>query len=308
MKIHQLSADEAIASLRTTQQGLLSSEAARRLLGYGPNRVQKITRESLLLRFLKQFTRFFSLILWVAAGLAFFAEWGAPGQGMAKVGYAIIAVILVSGLVSFWQEYRVEQTLAAFRKLLPKQVKVLREDKVVLINAELLVPGDIILLEQGDYIPADCRLIEAFSIRVNNATVTLESLPKARDVAPSEESELILGKNILLAGTSMVSGQAKAVVFARGMVSPLRKENARLSRLIAGLTVLIGLVFFAIGWAIDVPFWEDFIFAIGIIVALVPEGLLPTMTLALVLPPSAWQNEMSLFVTCLRSKRWGLLR
>jgi sodium/potassium-transporting ATPase subunit alpha len=300
MKIHQLSADEAIASLRSTPQGLLSAEATRRLLEYGPNRVQKVTRESLILRFLKQFTQFFSLILWVAAGLAFLAEWSAPGQGMAKVGYAIIAVILVSGLFSFWQEYRVEQTLAALRKLLPQQVKVSREDKVTQIDVEQLVPGDIVLLEQGDYIPADCRLIEAFGVRVNNATVTGESLPKARDSAASEESELIHSKNILLAGTSMVSGQAKAVVFATGMhtelgkiahltqtsgavVSPLRKEIAHLSRLIATLAVLIGLVFFAIGWAIGVPFWQDFIFSIGIIVAMVPEGLLPTLTLALVL-------------------------
>lgn len=300
MKIHQLSADEAIASLRSTPQGLLSAEAARRLLEYGPNRVQKVARESLILRFLKEFTQFFSLILWVAAGLAFLAEWSAPGQGMAKVGYAIIAVILVSGLFSFWQEYRVEQTLAALRKLLPQQVKVSREGKVAQVDVEQLVPGDVVLLEQGDYIPADCRLIEAFSVRVNNATVTGESLPKARDSAPAEESELIHGKNILLAGTSMVSGQAKAVVFATGMhtelgkiahltqaagevVSPLRKEVAHLSRLIAALAILIGLVFFAIGWAIGVPFWEDFIFAIGIIVAMVPEGLLPTLTLALVL-------------------------
>lgn len=300
MKIHQLSADEAIASLRSTPQGLLSAEATRRLLEFGPNRVQKVTRESLILRFLKQFTQFFSLILWVAAGLAFLAEWSTPGQGMAKVGYAIIAVILVSGLFSFWQEYRVEQTLAALRKLLPQQVKVSREDKVAQIDMEQLVPGDIVLLEQGDYIPADCRLIEAFGVRVNNATVTGESLPKARDIAPSEESELIHGKNILLAGTSMVSGQAKAVVFATGMhtelgkiahltqvsgeaISPLQREVAHLSRMIAALAVLIGLVFFAIGWAIGVPFWQDFIFAIGIIVAMVPEGLRPTLTLALVL-------------------------
>src|SRR5664280_2801162 len=300
MKIHQLSADEAIASLRSTPQGLLSAEATRRLLEYGPNRVQKVTRESLILRFLKQFTQFFSLILWVAAGLAFLAEWSDPGQGMAKVGYAIIAVILVSGLFSFWQEYRVEQTLAALRKLLPQQVKVSREDKVTQIDVEQLVPGDIVLLEQGDYIPADCRLIEAFGVRVNNASVTGESLPIAREAGPSEADDLIDSKNVVLAGTSMLAGQAKGVVFATGMhtefgkiahltqtageeVSPLRKEIAHLSRVTAILAVLIGLVFFSLGWMIGIPLWKAFIFAIGIIVAMVPEGLLPTLTLALVL-------------------------
>ena len=163
------------------------------------------------------------------------------------------------------------------------------------------MPGDIVLFEQGDNIPADCRLIEAFGVRVNTATITGESLPKARDAEPSEADELIHSKNILLAGTSMVSGEAKAVVFATGMhteirqdrashadepgagASPLRREIAHLSRWIAILAVVIGLLFFAIGWALGVPFWDDFIFAIGIIVAMVPEGLLPTLTLALVL-------------------------
>jgi magnesium-transporting ATPase (P-type) len=249
---------------------------------------------------LKEFVHFFSLILWVAAGLAFVAEWSAPGQGMAKIGYAIVAVILVSGVFSFWQEYRVEQTLAVLRKLLPQQVKVVRDGKVTQGSAEQLVPGDIVLLEQGDNIPADCRLVEAFGVRVNNAAVTGESLPKARDARPSEAEELIYGKNIVLAGTSMVSGQARAVVFATGIhtefgkiahltqtageaVSPLGKELAHLSRLIAVLAVAIGLLFFAIGRMIGVSFWQDVIFAIGIIVAMVPEGLLPTLTLSLVL-------------------------
>ena len=255
---------------------------------------------SLWLRLLREFITFFSLILWIAAGLAFFAEWSDPGQGMAKVGYAIVTVILVSGLFSFWQEYRVERTLAALRSLLPQQAQVLREGKTDLVPAEQLVPGDIVHLQQGDNIPADCRLIEAYDALVNNAAVTGESLPKAREAAASTADDLIDSKNVVLAGTSMVSGKAKAVVFATGMhtefgkiahltqaaageVSPLRKEIAHLSRLTAILAVLIGLAFFSVGWTIGIPFWKDFIFAIGIIVAMVPEGLLPTLTLALVL-------------------------
>jgi len=300
MKIQQLSVHEAVASVHSALQGLSSAEAARRLREIGPNEVPEVAREPPWLRLLKEFVHFFSLILWVAAGLAFVAEGSAPGQGMAKIGYAIVAVILVSGVFSFWQEYRVEQTLAVLRQLLPQQVKLLRDGKVVQGSAAQLVPGDIVLLEQGDNIPADCRLVEAFGVRVNNAAVTGESLPKARDAAPSEVDELIYGKNIVLAGTAMVTGQAKAVVFATGMhtefgkiahltqtageaVSPLGKELAHLSRLIAGLAILIGLLFFAIGRMIGVAFWQDFIFAIGIIVAMVPEGLLPTLTLSLVL-------------------------
>ena len=98
MQIHQLSAADAIASLNSNPQGLSSTEAMRRLGEYGLNRVEEVARESTLLRFLKEFTHFFALILWLAAGLAFVAEWSDPGHGMAKVGYAILAVILVSGL------------------------------------------------------------------------------------------------------------------------------------------------------------------------------------------------------------------
>jgi len=259
MKIHQLSAADAIASLNSNPHGLSSVEALRRLGEYGLNRVEEVARESILLRFLKEFTHFFALILWLAAGLAFVAEWSDPGHGMAKVGYAILAVILVSGLFSFWQEFRVERTLAALRGLLPQQVEVLRDGKALRLLADRLVPGDIILLEQGNNIAADCRLVEAFGVRVNDATVAGESLSKLRTAGPSAKEEIIHAENILLAGTSMVSGEAQAVVFATGMhsefgkiahltqtgrevVSPLRKQIAYLSRLIGILAVAIGLI------------------------------------------------------------------
>ena len=300
MRIHQLSAADAVASLKGSAEGLSPVEAERRLQEFGPNEVPKVARGPLSLRLLKEFASFFSLILWVAAGLAFFADWSDPGQNMAKVGYAIITVILVSGLFSFWQEYRVEQTLAALQKLLPQQAQVLRGGLVAKVPAEQLVPGDIVHLEQGDKIPADCRVIESFGARVNNAAVTGESLPQARQAEASAIEDWRDSRNIVLAGTSMAAGQAKALVFATGAhtefgkiahltqtageeVSPLKKEIAHLSRLTAILAVFIALVFFFIGWLIGIPFWKAFIFAIGIIVAMVPEGLLPTLTLALVL-------------------------
>jgi calcium-translocating P-type ATPase len=300
VRIHQLTPLEAVASLKSGEAGLSRGEVERRLREFGRNEVEKLARVPLWLRLAREFTSFFSLILWIAAGLAFFADRSDPGQDMAKVAYAIVAVIVLSGIFSFWQEYRVEQTLAALKKLLPQQVQVLREGKISEVPAEELVPGDIVHLEQGDKIPADCRLIEAFGARVDNSAVTGESLPQARQAEASAVEDLSDSKNIVLAGTSMASGQAKALVFATGMhtefgkiahltqtageeVSPLRKEIVHLSRLTAILAVVIGLVFFALGWLIGIPFWKAFIFSIGIIVAMVPEGLLPTLTLALVL-------------------------
>ncbi len=298
MKIHQLTAADAINSLHGSPQGLSHAAAVRRLQEYGPNRVEEAEREHLAIRLLREFTHFFALILWLAAVLAFIAEAYDPGQGMATLGFAMLGVILINGLFSFWQEFRAEQAIAALRHLLPAQVTVVRENANIRLAAEQLVPGDIIQLGEGDKVPADCRLVEAFGVRVNNATVTGESLPKARDTAPATEEDMLAARNILLAGTALVAGEAKAVVFATGMrtefgkiahmtqrareeLSPLQREIRRVSRLVAMLAALLGAVFFLIGRFIGLPFWENFVFAIGIIVANVPEGMLPTVTLSL---------------------------
>ncbi|HXK25953.1 MAG TPA: cation-transporting P-type ATPase, partial [Myxococcota bacterium] len=300
MRIDQLSEVQALASLASGADGLSPAEARRRLGEFGPNRVEAARREPALVRLLREFFHFFAVILWVAAALAFFAEWSAPGQGMAKLGFAIVVVIVVSGVFSFWQEYRAERTLALLRKLLPEQVAALRGGKLVQVPRPELVPGDVVLLEQGDRVPADCRLIEAFGVRVDDSAITGESLPRTRTAARADGGDLIHGKNIVLAGTALAAGQARAVVFATGMhtefgriahltqtvgevVSPLRTEIAHLSRVIGIVAVAIGVLFFAVGRFAGVPFWNAFIFAIGIIVAMVPEGLLPTLTLALVL-------------------------
>jgi len=298
MKIHHLTVKEALASLRSGPEGLPAAEAARRIAEFGPNAVERVRREPLTLRFFKSFTHFFAIILWVAAGMAFFAETHDPGQGMATLGFAIIGVIVVNGIFSFWQEYRAEKAILALQKLLPHQTKVIRAGRTELVPSEELVPGDLIFLEAGDTIPADSRVIEAFGLRVNNATVTGESLPHSRDPEPCEEAEYLHSRNILLAGTSVVSGDAKALVFATGMqsafgkiahltqtakehLSPLQQEIARLSWVVALLALGLGVVVYFIGRAMGLSFWANFIFAIGIIVANVPEGLLPTVTLAL---------------------------
>ena len=298
MHIHGLNAGQALASLKTTAAGLGAREAARRLAEFGPNHVAEVGRENLLLGFAREFTHFFAIILWIGAALAFLAEHFDPGQGMARLGVAIVGVIIVNGIFSFWQEYKAEQAVAALRQLLPQKVQALRDGAIIEMLATELVPGDIVLLDEGTLVPADCRLIEAFGLRVNTATVTGESLPKARSIEPSTEDSPLYAKNVVLAGTSVVSGQARAVVYATGMhtefgriahltqtagaaSSPLQREIARLSRIVAALATGMGVALFFIGQAMGLPTWESLLFAIGIIVANVPEGLLPTVTLSL---------------------------
>ena len=298
MRIHSLSAEQALASLNSSAAGLDASEAARRLAEYGANHLEEVERQHLLLRFAQEFTHFFAIILWIGALLAFVAEHFDPGQGMARLGVAIVGVVIINGIFSFWQEYKAERAVEALRQLLPQKVKALRAGEIVGLLASELVPGDIVLLEEGDFVPADCRLTEVFGLRVNLSTVTGESLAKARTAEPSSEESPLQARNVVLAGTSVVSGQGRGVVYATGMrtefgriahltqtagetVSPLQREIARLSRIVAGLATGMGVLLFFAGQAMGLPAWENLLFAIGIIVANVPEGLLPTVTLSL---------------------------
>lgn len=298
MKVHHLTVEAAYRSLQSGAQGLAADVAARRLAEFGPNEVQAAPREPVGLRFIKGFTHFFAIILWAAAALVFVAEVQQPGQGMKTLGSAIVGVIFVNGLFSFWQEHRAEHALRALLKMLPNQVKVLRDGLTTLVPARNLVPGDVITLQEGDSIPADARVVSAHGLRINNATVTGESLPQTRTADPQQEDDPLRSRNVLLAGTQVMSGNAQALVFATGMrssfgeialqtqavrarLSPLQIEIVRLSRLVALLAFSFGVVFYLIGRGSSLSNFDNLMFGIGIIVANVPEGLLPTVTLAL---------------------------
>ncbi|SDS90904.1 cation-translocating P-type ATPase [Pseudomonas oryzae] len=298
MRITQLSPREALASLHSSAGGLGSAEARKRQDEYGPNRIEHIRGAPLWRQFAGEFVHFFALILWLAAALAFFAESREPGEGMATLGWAILGVIAINGSFSFWQAYRAERAIAALGRLLPQQVTVLRDGRANRLHAEQLVPGDVVLVQEGDSVPADCRLLEADGLRLSLATLTGESLPQSRTAEASGSSDPLGATNLLLAGTAVVAGHGRALVFATGMRtefgkiarltqtggegrSPLQEEIVRLSRLLASIALGIGVLFFLIGQALGLPFWSNLIFAIGIIVANVPEGLLPTVTLAL---------------------------
>ena len=137
MRIHQLSVDDALASLHSGPEGIGEAEAKRRLAEFGPNQVERVETTPLLTRFLLQFTHFFALILWLAAALALCAETQQPGAGRGALATAIVGVIVINGLFSFWQEYRSEQALSALRHLLPQMVAVERGGEKVLPRPRL---------------------------------------------------------------------------------------------------------------------------------------------------------------------------
>lgn len=298
MQVHRLTIDDALRALRTEPEGLSRAEAARRLAEYGPNAIEHRARTPRWRVLVAQVTHFFALLLWAAAGLSFFAELRQPGEGMATLGGAIIAVIVVNGAFSYWQQYRAERALEALETLLPDRVQVLREGRVDEVPAHEVVPGDVVLLEEGARVPADGRLIAAYGLRVNHATVTGESVAVARVTRAVDEPDALRATNVALAGTSVLSGRGRMVVFATGAqtefariarlaqemrpgLSPLQEEIARTSRVVAAVATALGTLFFGVALATGLRAWQAAMFAIGIIVANVPEGLLPTVTLAL---------------------------
>lgn len=299
-EVAALDGEGTLRSLGCGPAGLSGAEALRRRRRFGPNRIAEAATPPAWRQLLWQFTQLFSLILWVAATLAFAAERTAPGQGMARLGFVIVSVIVVSGVFAFVQERRGEHTLAALSRLLPLRVALLRDGRVAEAAADELVPGDVVLLGHGDAVPADCRVLDALALRANLSALTGEAAAAGRDAAASASTDPLRATNLLLAGTTIVAGQARAVVYATGAhtelgriaaltqraavaPSPLQQELARLSRLIGLFAVGVGAAAFAAGLAVGVPVWQDLVFAIGVIVAMVPEGLLPTLTLSLVL-------------------------
>lgn len=297
MRINQLTKEEVLRTLTTSEHGLDEQEALRRFGEFGPNEIEEVRRTPLWVKFLRQFTHFLAVLLWIAAGLSFLSEYMSPGEGMFRLGVAIVCVIVINAIFTFIQEYRAELSIEKLRQMLPFNVKVIRAGAEREIPAREVVPGDIVLLSEGDKVPADVRLIEGNTLVVNNAPLTGESEPVSLGTG-EDTGELTDSKNIAFAGTTVSSGLARAVVFSTGMTtefgriahltsgveteqSPLQKEIVRATRIVAVIAMGMGALFFGIGQYMGRSFWESFLFAVGIIVANVPEGLLPTVTLAL---------------------------
>ncbi len=280
--------------LTTSPEGLSTTEAESRLHHYGYNELPEPVHRPLLLRFIDQLTHFMALLLWVAGILAFVS-------GTPQLGWAIWAVIWINAIFSFSQEFQAERALSALKNVLPTQVKVYRDGNIKQILARELVPGDVMQLEEGDRISADARLVSAQSLSVDVSVLTGESLPVARYSEPVLDEHLRPAEvaNLIFAGATVSSGRGLAVVSATGLqtefghvahlttvvkreTSTLEVQITRIVRVITAIALCMGVsIFLLTNIVVGMELKESFIFAIGIIVALVPEGLLPTVTLCL---------------------------
>jgi magnesium-transporting ATPase (P-type) len=285
-----------MAALGTGSSGLDYEEAAERLGRDGQNTLPRVSGRRWYLEFIANFIHLFALLLWTGAGLAWLA-------GMPQLAWAIVAVIIINGCFSYWQEYQAERAVEALEALLPRRVTVRRCGRELLVEAAEVVRGDVLVLSEGQAIPADARVVLSERLRVDTSSLTGESRPAPRysASAPIVNGPLAVLPNLVFAGTSVASGRGEAVVFATGAgtefgriakltqaqrerQSPLELELRRVTRFVTMLALAFGLIFFIIGTSAGgLTRTEAFLFAIGIIVANVPEGLLPTLTLALAL-------------------------
>ena len=297
MKIQALSHTDVFTTLFSGPKGISREEALRRLGEYGPNEIHEVHVSSLASRLVAQFTHFLALLLWFAAALCFLSEYLHPGEGLLRLGIAILAVIFINAIFTFIQEYRTEKAIEELRKLLPFRVTVIRDGLESEIDAREIVPGDLIALREGDKVPADGRVIQSNRLTVNNAPLTGESDSRVLSDVPFM-GEMLESHSLAFAGTLVVSGSGRIVAYATGMatefgkiahitgrvveeISSLHLEITRVTRIVAVFAIACGICFFALGGLVGRGFWDNFLFAIGIIIAIVPEGLLPTVTLSL---------------------------
>ena len=291
-----LNRSEVFSELSTSENGLSDKDALHRLMVVGQNILKKVEKGHLIKDFFYNlFLNLFAVLLWIGGIMAFIAD-------MPQLSIAIFMVIIINAVFSFWQEYKAERAVDALQKLLPRKVKVIRDSIIKEIEALQIVPGDLIELSEGDSIPADGRLVSAEEMRVDNSPLTGESKPIYKVAEPVADGKNFIWTeipNLVFAGTGVLSGSGRVVVTATGMdteigrvaylaqaikseMSPLQREMVNVTKIVTLIAIALGAIFFFLGFSIaGLTFAESFIFAIGIIVANVPEGLLPTVSLSL---------------------------
>lgn len=285
---------EVIRNLNTdSHRGLSKSEAKKRLKVFGPNQLLEQKKLSALLLFFAQFSSFTVWILIVAAIIAgVLREW--------IDALAIITIVILNALLGFFQEYKAEKSLAALRKMVTRSSKVVRDGKLQTLPSKKIVPGDLVLIEAGDHIPADGRFIKSFGISTQEAALTGESIPIHKTAESLEGQDLSVGdkKNMGFLGTVAVSGKGYMIVTETGIQSelgkiasllqqgneeqtPLQKSLHELGIRLVWICLGIVSLVFAFGFLKGIPLIENFLISISLAVAAIPEGLPTIVTIAL---------------------------
>jgi P-type Ca2+ transporter type 2C len=300
-RVLSLDVEAALSALETSRRGLDEAEAARRRAGTGPNVLPKPAHRSTAREIASQFANMFAVVLVVAAALTYATYLLASPRDSATLELAIgiLCVVVLNALIGFVQEHAAERTAEALQAMVTHTAKVLRGGLLFEVSTDDLVPGDVIVLEAGDAIAADCRVIEANNLSVELSALTGESRPVGRTIDPSSgDAGVIEARDALFMGTTVATGVGKGVVYATGLAtqfgqiyrltaeqgevaSPLQRQVTDMARRVAAVAIGVGVALFGLRTLAGSPVVRSFVFALGVMVALVPEGLPATLSVSL---------------------------
>lgn len=301
-EVYALAPPDVFPALGGSTTGLPSDVARQRLAAHGANELPVARRRPAWRQLAAQFTDLFAIVLLAASAITFLAyaleEPREPGT--VQLAVAIACVVLLNAAIGFAQEYSAERTAQTLQAMVPHRCRVLRDGRPAEVDVQELVRGDVVMLEAGDTVPADCRLVEAHDLTVNNAAITGESEPVSRTAEADTAGDALRARNCVHMGTDVITGMARAVVFATAQATefgriyrltaaapqqktPLQREVAWMARRVALTALAVGLLLFAVRLPTGQGTVSSFVFALGVMVALVPEGLPATLSVSLAL-------------------------
>ena len=292
--------EEALRKLGTNEkQGLTDEEIKERQQKYGKNKLQEKKKESVLIKFIKQFNDFMIIILIIASIISAVIS-KMQGENDYVDSIIIIGIVVFNALMGVIQEAKAEKSIEALKQMTPQLAKVIRNGKYMEINAEELVKGDIIILEAGNYVPADCRILESYNLKIEESSLTGETEPCLKDANIICKKDIPLGdmKNLAFMASITVNGHGKAVVTETGMntkvgqianmiiedkapETPLQRKLGEVGKILGIACLIICIIIFLIGIIKHIDPIEMFMTAVGLAVAAIPEGLPAIVTIML---------------------------
>ena len=309
---YNMNKEETLKEINSSKDGISQKEASDRLLKYGYNKLRETKKKSFLARFIDQFKNVMLIILIIAAILSAFVS-HKTGEPFTDT-IIILFVVFLNAILGVIQESKAEKAIEALKKMSLPYIKVKRDGKVLSVKTEELVIGDVVLVEAGDYIPADMRIIVNHSLRVEESALTGESIAvdKQEEKIDSKEKVAIADRtNMLYSGSSVVYGRGEAVVVATGMntelgkiaeaissqkaeITPLQKKMNELSKILSVLVVIIAVIMFIVGYIQGNPIIDVFMLAISLAVAAIPEGLSAVITITLAIGVQKMAKEKAI--------------
>ena len=292
--------NQVLNELKTnTKIGLSGEEAQKRLDQYGHNNLKEKKKESLLIKFIKQFNDFMIITLIVAAIISVVVS-KLNGETDYIDSIIIITIVIFNAIMGLIQEEKAEKSLEALKKMSAPNAKVKRNGRIIEIESSNVVPGDIVILEAGNYVPADCRLINSYNLKIEESALTGETVPTQKDSAAILKENTAMGDlcNMAFATTIVVNGHAEAIVVDTGMntkvgkiagmiiedespETPIQKKLAEVGKTLAIACIIICVLIFIIGIFKKIPMVEMFMTSVGLAVAAIPEGLPAIVTIML---------------------------